>query len=65
MSIDNNNYRNMEQDRRLIEMEKSLKIVNKELGDVRADIIGIASTQKIILAFIMMIFAGLVGLFLK
>ena len=60
-----NNYRNQEQDRRLIEMEKSLKIVNKELGDVRADIVGIASTQKIILAFIMMIFAGLVGLFLK
>ena len=61
----NNNYRNNEQDRRLNEIEKSLKIINSEMGNIKVDVAGIATNQKIILAFIMLIFAGLVGLFLK
>jgi len=62
---ENSNYRNQEQDRRLLAVEKHIGIINKELGDIRVDIAGIATNQKIILAFIMMILAGLVGLFLK
>ena len=61
----NNNYRNNEQDRRLNEIEKSLKIINSEMGNIKVDVAGIATNQKIILTFIMLIFAGLVGLFLK
>ena len=60
-----NNYRNQEQDRRLLATEKHIETINKEMGEIKVDIAGIASTQKIILGFIMMIFAGLVGLFLK
>lgn len=60
-----NNFRNQEQDRRLIAVEKHIETINRELGDVRVSVVGIAVTQKIILGFIMMIFAGLVGLFLK
>jgi len=61
----NNIYQNSQQDIRLANVEKHIEIINRELGDVRTDIYGIRATQKIILAFIMMIFGGLIGLFFK
>ena len=59
------NYRNSEQDRRLLDVEDSIKTINQEMGDIKVDVGSIKTTQKITLAFIMMILAGLVGLFLK
>lgn len=38
MSNKNHNYRNTEQDRRLIEIEKHLRVINHELGDIKIDI---------------------------
>ena len=60
-----NNYRNSEQDRRLGNVEKHIETINSEMSDVKISVASIKATQKIILAFIMMIFAGLVGLFIK
>ena len=58
METNNKNYRNSLQDRRLEVVEKHIFVINHELG-------GIKATQKIIITLIVMILAGLVGLFLK
>ena len=65
MSIEKNNYRNGEQDRRLNEMEKSIKTINSEMGDVKVSVAGIEKTQAILMMVNLAILGSLVALFLK
>ena len=44
--IENKNYRNGEQDRRITELEKHQITYNKEMGEVQVDIAGIKKDVK-------------------
>lgn len=65
MSSPKNNYRNSRQDEDIKDIRKHLTVLNDEVGGVKVDVGGIKATQKIILAFIMLILTSIVGLFLK
>ena len=66
MSTPNNNsYQNKLQDERLSQIEKSVRVINEEMGDVKIDVASIKVTQKVISGILFLILSGLIGLFLK